>query len=104
MRTWQTQWEEGKGGERLKEFGTARERTITGILQLCEELKKEKMLRSYRNEALSFYEKVWEEKQATMEPMEMEKLLIQVKQLASSIGDRERENIYDKALQVCLYT
>ena len=104
LRTWQTQWEEGKGGERLKEFGTARERTITGILQLCEELKKEKMLRSYRNEALSFYEKVWEEKQATMEPMEMEKLLIQVKQLASSIGDRERENIYDKALQVCLYT
>ena len=101
LRTWQTQWEEGKGGERLKEFGAARERTITGILQLCEKLQKEEMSRRYRNEALSFYENVSEVKQATMKPTEMENFLIQVKQLASSIGDREKENIYDKALQVC---
>ena len=102
LRTWQTQWEEGKSGERLKEFGTARERTITGILQLCEKLKKEEMLRRYRKEALSFYENLWELKQSTMKPTKVEKLLLHVKQLASFTGDHERENIYDKALQVCL--
>ena len=101
LRKWQTQWEEGKGGERLKEFAVTRERTIAEILQLCEELKKEEMLKRYRKEALSFYENLWELKQSTMEPTEMEKLLLHVKQLASSTGDHERESIYDKALQVC---
>ena len=102
LRTWQKQWEEGKVGEKLKEFGVARERTITGILQLCKELKKEETFRRYGEEALSFYENVWEMKQATMEPSEMEKFLLDAKQLASSIGDHERERIYYKALQVCL--
>jgi len=38
-----------------------------------------------------------------MEPTEeMEKFLLDAKRLASSIGDHRRENIYDKALQVCL--
>ena len=104
LRTWQTQWEEGKGGERLKEFGVARERTITGILQLCKELKKEEMFRRYGKEALRFYENVWGLKQNTMELPELENLLLHAKQLASFIGDHERENIYDKALQVCFCT
>ena len=103
LSTWQTQWEEGKGGEKMKEFGLARKRTITGILQLCKELEKEEMFRRYGKEALSFYENLWEVKQATMEPTEeMEKFLLDAKRLASSIGDHRRENIYDKALQVCL--
>ena len=85
----------------MKEFAVTRERTIAKILQLCEELKKEEMLKRYRKEALSFYENLWELKQSTMEPTEMEKLLLHVKQLASSTGDHERESIYDKALQVC---
>ena len=100
LSTWQTQWEQGKGGEKLKEYGVARERVITGILRLCKELKKEEMLRRYGNEALSFFENVWEVRQATMEPSQMKQFLFDAKHLASSIGDHERENIYDKALEV----
>ena len=100
LSTWQTQWEEGKGGEKLQESGVARERTITAILKLCKELKKEEMFRRYGTEALSFYENVWEMKQASMKPPQMKQFLLEVKQIASSMGDHERENIYDKALQV----
>ena len=100
LSTWQTQWEEGKGGEKLKEFGVERQRIITGILRLCKKLKKEEMLRRYGNEALSFYENVWEMKQAMMETSQMKEFLFEVKEIASSIGDHERENIYGKALQV----
>jgi len=35
-----------------------------------------------------------------MEPPQMKQFLFDVKQLASSLGDHERENIYGKALQV----
>ena len=97
---WQTQWEAGKGGEKLKEFGVARERTITAILKLCKELKKKELFRRYGNEALNFYDNVWEVKQATMELPSMKQFLFEVKQLASSMGDHERKNFYDKALQV----
>ena len=100
LRTWQKRWEEGKGGKKLKEFGVARERTITGILQLCKELKKEELLRRYGKEALSFYENVWEVKQAKMKTPEVETFLSKAKLVASSIGDHEMEKIYDKALQV----
>ena len=100
LSTFQTQWEEGKGGEKLKEFGVARERTITAILQLCKKLKKGELFRRYGNEALSFYENVWEVKQAAMELPSMKQFLLEVKQLASFMGDHERKNIYNKALQV----
>ena len=100
LRIWQSQWEEGKGLEGLEAFSVARERTIIGILQLCKDLKKEEMLRSYAEDALRFYENLWGMKQATMERPEMEKFLLDAKQLASSIGDHERESIYDEALQV----
>ena len=100
LSTWQTQWEEGKGGEKLKEFVVARERTINGILCLCKELKKEQTFRRYGKEALSFYENVWEVKQALMEPHEMKQLLFDVKQIAAAIGDHEKENFYHKAFKV----
>ena len=101
---WQTQWEAGKGGEKLKEFGVARERTITAILKLCKEVKKKELFRRYGNEALNFYDNVWEVKQATMELPSMKQFLFEVKQLASSMGDHERKNIYDKALQVGFFS
>ena len=80
----------------------ARERMINGILQLCKELKKEDMFQAYGKEALRFYENihVWEEKQAKMRPREMKKFLRNMKQLASSIGDQEREKCYHEAYQV----
>ncbi|KAJ7370313.1 hypothetical protein OS493_033108 [Desmophyllum pertusum] len=104
LSTWQTQWEEGKGGEKMKEIGVGRERTINGILQLCMELKQLAMFRRYGKEALSFYEDVWEVKQATMKPPEMKKFLRKIKQLASSIGDHKSEILYDEALQTLIKT
>ncbi|KAJ7370320.1 hypothetical protein OS493_033116 [Desmophyllum pertusum] len=83
----------------MKEIGVGRERTIKGILQLCRDLKKVEMFRRYGKEALSFYEEVWEVKQATMKPPEMKKFLRNIKQLASSIGDHQRERLYDVALE-----
>ena len=50
--------------------------------------------------ALRFYENVWEVKQALMEPHEMKQLLFDVKQIASAIGDHEKENFYHKAFKV----
>ena len=88
---------------KTKESGPGRERIIVGILQLCKVLGKEEMFRRYGKEALSFYEKLWEVKQARMKYRQMEKFLFDAKQLASSIGDHEREKIYHKALQVGFY-
>ena len=99
LRTWQKQWEEGKD-EKMKEAGVARERMINGILQLCKELQKKEMFRRYGEEVLSFYENKWEAKQSKMKPPEMKKFLRDIKQLATSIGDQEREKVYDEALQV----
>ena len=100
--TWQKHWEGGKGGEKSKAFGVAREKTISGILHLCKELKKEEMFRKYGKEALSFYENIWEVRQSEMKDSEMEKLLRRIKQLASSTGDYERKKCYDEAYQVSI--
>ena len=96
LHAWQKQWTEGKAGE------TTMERTISGILQLCKELKKEEMFRRYGKEALSFYENIWKLKQAEMRIPQMKKFLRDIKQLATSIGDHEREKCYDKAYQVSI--
>ena len=96
LHAWQKQWKEGKPGEKTTE------QTISGILQLCKELKREEMLRRYRKEALIFYENLWELKQAEMEPLEMKKFLRYLKQLASSIGDHERKKCYHEAYQVSI--
>lgn len=100
LRTWQTQWEEGKGGEQSKEIGGAKEETINGILQLCKELKKEEMLKRYGKEALLFNEELWEMKQAKMNVPEKKKFLRNIKKIASSIGDHDREKCYHEAYQV----
>ena len=100
LRAWQKQWEEGKEGKKTKKTGVAREKMINGILQLCEELKKTEMFRRYGRETLSFYEDKWEEMHAELKPPGMKKFLRERKELASSIGDREREKIYNEALRV----
>ena len=97
---WQKQWEEGKSEEKSKETVVAREQTINGILQLCKELNKEEILRRYGEEALSFYEDTWKVKHSQMRPPEGKELLRKMKQLASTIGDREREMSYHEAYQV----
>ena len=98
--SWQKQWEEGKSIEKMEKIGLERERTIEGILNLCLELKKVNMYRRYGQEALSFYEEIWEIKHAKMKDGEMKKFLRKLKELASSIEDYTSEKFYKIALQV----
>ena len=97
---WQKQWEEGKSNEKTEKIGLERDRTIEGILNLCLELKKVNMYRRYGQEALSFYEEIWEIKHAEMKDREMKKFLLKLKELASSIEDYTSEKFYKIALQV----
>ena len=98
--SWQKQWEEGKSNEETEKVGLERERTIEGILSLCRELKKVNMYRRYGQEALSFYEEIWEIKHAEMKDREMKKFLRKLIELASSIEDYTSEKFYKNALQV----
>ena len=98
--SWQTQWEEGKSNEKKEKIGLERERTIEEILNLCLELKKVNMYRRYGQEALSFYEEIWEIKHAEMKDREMKKFLRKLKELASSIEDYTSEKFYKNVLQV----
>ena len=98
--SWQKQWEEGKNIEKTEKIGLERERTIEGILNLCLELKKVNMYRRYGQEALSFYEEIWEIKHAKMKDGEMKKFLRKLKELASSIEDYTSEKFYKNVLEV----
>ena len=98
--SWQKQWEEGKSNEETEKIGLERERTIEGILSLCRELKKVNVYRRYGQEALSFYEEIWEIKHAEMKDREMKKFLRKLIELASSIEDYTSEKFYKNALQV----
>ena len=100
LSTWGEQWEEMKGAGETKEIMVAKERTIKGILQLCHELRKEKVRRRYEKEALIFYERLWEVKHADMKPRVVRKFLREIIELASSVRDHEREKLYRDALQV----
>ncbi|PFX12800.1 p53-induced protein with a death domain [Stylophora pistillata] len=99
LASWRGQWEEGKSKEKTEKIGVDRKETIEGILNLCQELKKVNMHRRYGQEALSFYEDIWEMKHAEMKDPEMKKHLRKLKELASSIGDDTSEKLYKNALQ-----
>ena len=100
LATWRQQWEEGKVAEESKLKLVARERMIKGIRQLCEELKMKDLRKRYEKEDLSFRERLWEIRYTEMKPNVVKKFLNEMKDLASSIGDREREKFYLAALQV----
>ena len=104
LSTWQAQWEQGKGIGETKESRVARERTIKGILQLCQELEKEKLGRRFGKEALRFYEDLWTAQYDEMNIRTMKKFLREVKDLALSVGDFDRVKLYQDALQVSYYT
>ena len=96
LATWQRQWEEGKGTEESRQKLVSRRRLINGILQLCKELGMKNLHTRYQKEDSSFRERLWE-----LQYHEMRKLFLnKMEDLASSIGDRERENVYLAALQV----
>ena len=100
MATWRQQWEEGKVAEESKLKLVARERMIKGIRQLCEELKMKDLRKRYEKEDLSFRERLWEIRYTEMKPNVAKKFLNEMKDLASSIGDREREKFCLATLQV----
>ena len=95
LTTWQRQWEEGKGTEESEEKLVARWRLIKGILQLCKELGMKDLRTRYQKEEMSFSELHYHE----MKPMR-KLFLNKMKELASSIRDREREKVYHPPLQV----
>ena len=95
LTTWQRQWEEGKGTEESEEELVARWRLIKEILQLCKELGMKDLRTRYQKEERSFPELHYHE----MKPMR-KLFLNKMKDLASSIGDREREKVYHPPLQV----
>ena len=95
LTTWQRQWEEGKGTEESGEKLVARWRLIKGILQLCKELGMKDLRTRYQKEEMSFSELHYHE----MKPMR-KLFLNKIKDLASSVGDREREKVYHPPLQV----
>ena len=104
LTTWQRQWEEGKGQEESREHLLARWRIIKGILKLCEELEMKDLRKRYGKEALSFGDRLLEMRRGEMKNVEIKGLLIELKEVASSIGDRKRKNAYRDALQVYMFS
>ena len=104
LTTWQRQWEEGKGKEESREHLLTRWRIIKGILKLCEELEMKDLRKRYGKEALSFGDRLLEIRRGEMKNVEIKGLLIELKEVASSIGDRKRKNAYRDALQVYMFS
>ena len=100
LTTWQRQWEEGKGQEESREHLLTRWRIIKGILKLCEELEMKDLRKRYGKEALSFGDRLLEIRRGEMKNVVIKGLLIELKGVASSVGDRNRKNAYRDALQV----
>ncbi|XP_073251921.1 uncharacterized protein [Porites lutea] len=72
---------------------------IDGILQLYEELKMKDLRKRYKKEDLMFRERLWEIRYTEMEPSVKKKFLNEMRELASSIGERERVKVYLAALK-----
>ena len=104
LTTWQRQWEEGKGKEESREKLLARWRIINDILKLCEELEMKDLRKRYGKEALSFGDRLLESRRSVMKNVEIKGLLSELKEVASSIGDRNRKNAYRDALQVNMFS
>ena len=104
LTTWQRQWEEGKGKEESREKLLARWRIINGILKLCEDLEMKDLRKRYGKEALSFGDRLLESRRSEMKNVEIKGLLSELKEVASSIGDRSRKNAYRDALQVNVFS
>ena len=101
LSSWIVHWEQRGGGADASEMSSlARERTIKGILELCKDLNKEKLYRRFGKEALTFFENLWTEKFKDMNARMAKRFLREIKDLASSVGDNERERLYQDVYQV----
>ena len=101
LSSWIVHWEQRGGGADVTEMSSlAKERTIRGILELCKDLNREKQLRRFGREALIFFEDLWREKIEEMDARMIKKFLREIKELASSVRDYERERLYQDVYQV----
>ena len=101
LSSWIVHWEQRGGGADASEMSSlGRERTIRGILQLCKDLNKKKLYRQFGKEALIFFEDLWAEKFKEMDTRMTKRLLREMKDLASSVQDFERERLYQDVYQV----
>ena len=101
LSSWIVHWEQRGGVADVIEMSSlARERTIRGILDLCKDLNKEKQYRQFGREALIFFEDLWREKIEEMDARMIKKFLREIKDLASSVRDYERERLYQDVYQV----
>ena len=101
LSSWIVHWEQRGGGANvIEKRSLARERTIKGILQLCKELNKQKLYRRFGREAIIFYEDLWREKIEEMDARMIKKFLREIKDIASSVRDYERERLYQNVYQV----
>ena len=101
LSSWIVHWEQMGGGADASELSSlTRERTIRGILQLCKDLNKEKLYRRFAKEALIFFEDLCREKIEEMDTRRIKQVLREIKDLASSVRDYERERHYTDVYQV----
>ena len=101
LSSWIVYWEQRGGGADASELSSlARERTIRGILQLCKDLNKAKLYRRFAKEALIFFEDLWREKIEEMDTRTIKQVLREIKDLALSVRDYERERHYQDVYQV----
>ena len=101
LSSWIVHWEQRGGGADESEMSSlAKERTIRDILQLCKDLNKENQYRRFGKEALIFFEDLWTEKFTEMNAGMTKRLLREMKDLASSVQDFERERLYKDVYQV----
>ena len=101
LSSWIVHWEQREGGADVSEMSSlARERTIRGILELCKDLNKEKQYLRFGREALIFFEDLWREKIEEMDARMIKKFLREIKDLASSVKDYERERHYQDVYKV----
>ena len=101
LSSWIVHWEQMGGGADASEMSSlARESTIRGILQLCKDLNKEKLYKRFGKEALIFFEDLWTEKFKEMNTRMTKRFLREIKDLALSVRDYERERLYQDVYQV----
>ncbi|XP_074606327.1 uncharacterized protein LOC141859379 [Acropora palmata] len=105
LSSWIVHWEQRGGGADESEMSSlAKERTIRGILQLCKDLNKENQYHRFGKEALIFFEDLWGEKAEEMDARMTRKFLREIKDLASSVRDHDRERHYQDVYQTFLNT
>ena len=77
-----------------------REDILQGLLRLCSMLCEEDLLERYKAEAFRFYENLWKQERADMKSQNRIDILTTLKNYASSLKDKKKEEKYGNLLKV----